>query len=230
MKKNGQYVGIDEKYIPEEEKYVDNMTNNELKETINNGMRSVNDYVTDKGNQKKFKSAGKKGFKVLKGIGIGYLICIGIVIILTIIVFIIVFTNMSRANDRVDEVYNKAGSFIEGLTDEMDDNSSSNNSNDNSSSGNITRGYNNTEAKVFNAPFELYNGLQSGMFLDMLLDQVVTNNKTEADHIITVVYNETMTAVPDEITALKQNLEDSKEYEVSLDYDADGFVNKVTIK
>ena len=63
-----------------------------------------------------------------------------------------------------------------------------------------------------------------------LLQKVITNNKTESDHMITVIYNETMTATPDEITALKQNFEDGEEYEVSLDYDTDGFVNKITIQ
>lgn len=227
MKKNGQYVGVDEKYIPEEEKYVDNETNGEIKDSINDGLRSVKNYVTDKDNQQKFKQTGKKGLKVLKGIGIGYLVFIGIVIVLVVSVFVLVFVNMAKMNNRADDVYEQAGSIIDKVTDEMDNNSSTNN---NSNSGQTNDGYSKVQIKAFNAPFELYSGSQSGFFLENLLDKVVTNNKTEADHIITVVYNETMTAVPDEITNLKQNFEDSKEYEVSLDYDTDGFVNKITIK
>lgn len=219
MKKNGEYAGVDEKYIPEEEKYVDNQTNEEIKDSINNGLRSVNNYVTDKDNQEKFKKAGKKGFKVLKGLGIGYLVFIGIVLLLVISIFVLAFTTMAKMTNKTVDAYDKATSILD---DAIND--------DSSSSGLTNDGYNELAIKAFNAPFELYNGSQSGIFLDSLLDQVVTNNKTEADHIITVVYNATMTAVPDEITALKQNLEDSKEYEVSLDYDADGFVNKITIK
>ena len=49
MKKNGEYVGVDEKYIPEEEKYVDNETNKEIKDSINDGLRSVKDYVRTRG-------------------------------------------------------------------------------------------------------------------------------------------------------------------------------------
>lgn len=227
MKKNGQYVGVDEKYIPEEEKYVDNETNGEIKDSINDGLRSVKNYVTDKDNQEKFKQTGKKGLKVLKGLGIGYLVFIGIVIVLVVSVFVLVFVNMAKMNNRADDVYEQAGSIIDKVTDEMDNNSSTNN---NSNSGQTNDDYSKVQIKAFNAPFELYSGSQSGFFLENLLDKVVTNNKTEADHIITVVYNETMTAVPDEITTLKQNFEDSKEYEVSLDYDTDGFVNKITIK
>lgn len=219
MKKNGEYAGVDEKYIPEEEKYVDNETNKEIKDSINGGLRSINNYVTDKDNQEKIKKAGKKGFKVLKGLGIGYLVFIGIVLLLVISIFVLAFVNITKMNNKTEDVYDKATSIIDGAIN-----------GDGSSSGQTNDGYNKVEIKAFNAPFELYNGSQSGFFLDNLLDQVVTNNKTEADHIITVVYNATMTAVPDEITALKQNLEDSKEYEVSLDYDADGFVNKITIK
>lgn len=219
MKKNGEYAGVDEKYIPEEEKYVDNQTNEEIKDSINNGLRSVNNYVTDKDNQEKFKKAGKKGFKVLKGLGIGYLVFIGIVLLLVISIFVLAFTTMAKMTNKTVDAYDKATSILD---DAIND--------DSSSSGLTNDGYNELAIKAFNAPFELYNGSQSGIFLDSLLDQVVTNNKTEADHIITVVYNATMTAMPDEITALKQNLEDSKEYEVSLDYDADGFVNKITIK
>ncbi len=219
MKKNGQYVGVDEKYIPEDEKYVDNVTNNELKDTINNGMRSVNNYITDKDNQEKIKNTGKKGLKVLKGLGIGYLVFIGIVLLLVISIFVLAFTTVAKMTNKTVDVYDKTTSIIDGVIND-----------DGSNSGQTNKGYNKIEIKVFNAPFELYNGSQSGLFLDDLLDQVVTNNKTEDDHIITVVYNTTMTAVPDEISALKQNLEDGKEYEVSLDYDSDGFVNKITIK
>ena len=65
MKKNGQYVGVDEKYIPEDEKYVDNSTNSEIKDTVNRGINAAKDYVTDKDNQEKFKRTGKKGLKIL---------------------------------------------------------------------------------------------------------------------------------------------------------------------
>lgn len=55
MKKNGQYVGVDEKYIPEDEKYVDNETNKEIKDAVNDGLNSVKNYLTDEENQKKLK-------------------------------------------------------------------------------------------------------------------------------------------------------------------------------
>lgn len=221
MKKNGQYVGVDEKYIPEDEKYVDNKTNEEIKDSINNGLRSVNNYVTDKDNQENFKQTGKKGFKVLKGLGIGYLVFIGIVILLVLGIFIFSIVNMVKINNRADDVYEQAGSIIDKVTEQMDDNFNSVQTDDEDSK---------FDSEMFNNSFELYSGSQSGFFLENLLNEVATNNKTKVEHIITVVYNETMITEPDEITALKQNFEHDKKYEVSLDYDTNGFVNKIIIK
>ena len=228
MKKNGDYVGVDEKYIPEEEKYVDNEINEEIKDTVNDGIRSIKNYVTDKDNQEKIKKTGKKGLKILKGLGIGYLVFIGIILVLVISVFVVAFINIARINDKTDDIQDQAGSIIDQVTDEM--NNQSNSTNNGSNLDSIIDKYNEVEIRMFNAPFELFAGSQSGFLLENLLQKVITNNKTESDHMITVIYNETMTATPDEITALKQNFEDGEEYEVSLDYDTDGFVNKITIQ
>lgn len=46
MKKDGQYVGIQDEYVPEDEKYVDNSINEGLKGQFKN-------YVNDKDNQEK---------------------------------------------------------------------------------------------------------------------------------------------------------------------------------
>lgn len=205
MKKNGEYVGVDEKYIPEEEKYVDNETNKEIKDSINDGLRSVKDYVTDGDNQKEIKKTCKKSLKFLKGVGIVYLIFICIIVLLVIGVFVAVFINMTKINNSADGIYEKAGSVID-------------------------KGIDKTEIKAFNAPFELYSGTQSGFFVEKLLDEIVTNNKTEPNHIVTVVYNDITTTISDEIITLKQSLDNSKNYEVSLNYDKNGFVNKITVK
>lgn len=205
MKKNGEYVGVDEKYIPEEEKYVDNEANKEIKDSINDGLRSVKDYVTDEDNQKEIKKTCKKSLKFLKGVGIVYLIFICIIVLLVIGVFVAVFINMTKINNSADGIYEKAGSVID-------------------------KGIDKTEIKAFNASFELYSGTQSGFFVEKLLDEIVTNNKTEPNHIVTVVYNDITTTISDEIITLKQSLDNSKNYEVSLNYDKNGFVNKITVK
>ena len=89
---------------------------------------------------------------------------------------------------------------------------------------------NEAEKQSFNGKFELYSGTSSRLFVTTLLDNVITNNKKNSDKIITVIYNETITTDPNEIVELKQSFEQGKDYEVILDYDTNGFVNKVTIK
>lgn len=86
------------------------------------------------------------------------------------------------------------------------------------------------EIKRYNSKFEAYSGTKTGNFVETLLELVVTNNKTQKDHLITVKYNQNETNVPDEIKGIKLKLEKLDEYEVTLDYDDNGYVNKVTIE
>ena len=112
MKKNGQYVGVDEKYIPEEEKYVDNNLNNEIKNDMHDIYQGAKGYITDKDNQEKIKNVGRKGLKIAKGIGIGYIIFAGIVILLVIATFIFVFSQIFKMNKQGDEFVDKATNTI----------------------------------------------------------------------------------------------------------------------
>lgn len=82
----------------------------------------------------------------------------------------------------------------------------------------------------FNGKFEMRTGTQYGTFVSSLLDDVITNNKTNNDYLIEVIFGDASTTVPDEIKNMKRNLKTFNEYEVSLDYDENGYVNKVTIE
>lgn len=86
------------------------------------------------------------------------------------------------------------------------------------------------EIKHYNSKFDIYSGKQYGNFLDNLLENVINNNKTQKEHIITVKYNQKETNIPEEIKKIKSQLEKLDEYEVTLDYDDNGYVNKVTIE
>ena len=70
----------------------------------------------------------------------------------------------------------------------------------------------------------------SGFFVTSLFDDIITNNKTNKDHIITLVFDEFKSSDPTEIKNAKRRLENSIDYEVSLDYDKKGFVNMVTVE
>ena len=112
MNKNGQYVGVDEKYIPEEEKYVDNTLNGEIKDALNDGVNSVKNYVSKDENKVKIKNTGKKALKVGKGIAIGYLASwiIGVIIVFIIIItaLIMIIKNANSMDDDFDKIYDAA--------------------------------------------------------------------------------------------------------------------------
>ncbi len=121
MNKNGQYVGVDEKYIPEEEKYIDNTLNDEIKGTLKDGVRSVKDYVSKDENKEKIKNTGKKVLKVGKGIAIGYLVywIVGVIIALVVFItaFVMIFKTSSRINRETTETYNKIEKHIDSVID-----------------------------------------------------------------------------------------------------------------
>ena len=86
------------------------------------------------------------------------------------------------------------------------------------------------EVNSFNTPYETDAGKRSGFFIVGTLDDIVTNNKTNKSHIITVVYNDITTTEEKEIKEIRNKLSDRKDYDVSLDYDSNGYVNKYTIE
>ncbi len=210
MKKNEQYIGVDEKYVPEDEKYVDNNLNNEIKKDMHDIYQGAKGYVSDKDNQEKMKNVGRKGLKIAKGIGIGYLVFAGIVIVMVIAVFILVFSQFFKINKQGDEIRDKATNII------------------NQGINNIDDGYNKMNVDDFNFDIETYSGTQYGSTVLRLLDNVITKIKKNTNHPITVIYG-TTTSKADEITTLKKQFDRSIQYEVSLDYDSNGYINKVTI-
>ena len=206
MKKNGEYVGVDDKYIPEDEKYVDDS------------------LLGDKQiNQENVK-------KVAKKIGIGYLIFIGLIIAVPIglmIFFGIRFNNyFNKSKNMFNEVLDKTTSQTEksqSMINKAEEDFQEKLNKQKEQANKI-------EADSFNKNFESYSGTTYKLFLTTLLDNVATNNKKNSDKLITVVYNTTTTSNPDEIIDLKQSFEEGKKYESILDYDSNGLVNKVTIK
>ena len=62
----------------------------------------------------------------------------------------------------------------------------------------IFKGFNEIGLREFNATLELYTGTNRGISLKNLLDEVITNNKTN-DRKITVKYNEIETQDTTEI-------------------------------
>ncbi len=89
---------------------------------------------------------------------------------------------------------------------------------------------NNFNADFFNTSFEHYTGTQSRILTLSLLDEIITNNKKEKNHILTVIFKEHSTTDPNEIKNIKSELDSYTEYEVSIDYDEKGYAEKITIE
>lgn len=80
-----------------------------------------------------------------------------------------------------------------------------------------------------NSSFEKYQGTQYGSKLKLLIDEITQNNKKN-DLKITVKYNNIETQDTEEIKNLKNNIEDTKKYEISFDYNEEGYINMTTIE
>ena len=88
----------------------------------------------------------------------------------------------------------------------------------------------------FNSTFEMNQGTKSGMFAKSQVDNIIKNNKKDKEHLIEVIFDGTSYGTdPSNISNVKNNLREFngykfQEYEISLDYDDNGYVNKVTIE
>ena len=86
------------------------------------------------------------------------------------------------------------------------------------------------EIRRFNSTYESSAGTQWGTTVVRILDKVITNNKTNKDHIITVSYNGVDTQDEETIRSFKSNFETFTDYEIIFDYDDNGYINKVTLR
>lgn len=84
--------------------------------------------------------------------------------------------------------------------------------------------------EVFNSGLIYAEGTKATIFVENILDTVVTKNKQNKDMLITVVYKKKTTTDVNEIKAIKKSLKQWSEYEVSVDYDDDGYITKITIE
>ena len=88
----------------------------------------------------------------------------------------------------------------------------------------------------FNGDYEFWSGSQTSTPVSNIIDSAVANNKKNTEHLIEFIFDGTSYGTsPESIKTIKSNLKDFEGYniqyyEVSLDYDNDGYVNKVTIE
>ena len=88
----------------------------------------------------------------------------------------------------------------------------------------------------FNSNYTFYSGTQPGQSVSMLIDNIINKNKTEKDHLVELTFDNTSYGTDsDNIKQTKHMIQtfkgyDIQYYEVSMDYDDNGYVNKVTIE
>ena len=78
----------------------------------------------------------------------------------------------------------------------------------------------------FNFQFINANGTKATIFVKSTLDDIIQSNKTN-DRKVSLVFNGTETTDEKEIIEIKHSL--SGDYEVSLNYDDDGYINKIIV-
>ncbi len=134
-----------------------------------------------------------------------------IIIILIIIRFLAGFTLVNGMNNSSNSLFNKFLGFFENITNGIDDMKD------------------NFSATNFNSYIEMYKGTLVGSDVNSTLDEIITSNKKN-ERKITVKFNETETQDPEEIKNIKKDIVYYDDYELSLDYDEEGYINKVTIE
>lgn len=232
MVKSNEYVGVDEKYVPEEEQrkthVQEPIIGSENAQKIRDGIAGGADALTSDEGKEKIKAGTKKGWKIAKGIGIGYLtfICIGVVLTITVfIVIIVAFVKGQNTQDRLmDNFNNVSSSMAEGYS---------------KSANEMRDDYENLENEVMNQyqnatknNLDLHSGVSWRMHVSDDLEKIYTNNKS-GEHLVTVVNGSTNTTDPQQIRVLADSIEDesiSKKYDVSIEYGDDGYIETYTFE
>ena len=215
MTKNNEYVGVDDKFVPEgekkkthvEEPIIGSENAQKIRESIT---EEVNKLTSEEGKEK-VKTGAKKGWKIAKGIGIGYLILWITCFVLAIGIFIFVFINISNGFNAKDKMLDEFNS----VTNVAKDNIKSI-----------------TEKNKTKTNLELHNGVNWRTYVSDDLEKIYSNNKS-GEHLITVINNETSTTDTQEIRAIANALENEdvdKKYDITIEYDNDGYIKTYTFE
>jgi len=114
---------------------------------------------------------------IFKGVGIGYIVFIGFIILIFLSIIIFSFITFSKKTGELNNGINQGTDFI----------------------------FNEADKKSFNSIYEFYSGTSYTLSVESLIDEVVTNNKTNNERIITISYKEKTTSEPNELINLKHS-------------------------
>ncbi len=167
------------------------------------------------------------------------IIIIAVLILVTVLIGVRLFAAFSlinNVNDTSKDIIQNSGNLFErifGIFDKQIDNIEKNEENAQNIIEDTKNKIEDANKKIdmdrFNNPIEIYNGTQTGHILKALLDNVITSNKKE-ERKITVKFLETETQEETKIKEMKRNIETFDNYEVTFEYDTDGFINRTIIE
>ena len=86
------------------------------------------------------------------------------------------------------------------------------------------------DIRRFNNSYEMYTGTEYGTSVGRLIDTIITNNKKDAEHIITIKYKDVITKESEKMKEIKKQLDEWTKYEVTFEYDKNGFIYMATIE
>lgn len=216
---------------------VDNLINNS--EISKNKTTQIEDEpIINTENSKK-----EKNIKTII-IVIFVVIIISIIVRLTTILSIFNKTTSSQSNaenmfknifDTALNIINKAADNMEQTDNEINIETNKDTNEMNNEINNMYNQFKEEENKreneqdIRNFNFYFSNGTNNGFFVKSTLDKIITSNKTN-ERKITLKYNGVETQDSDVIKETKKKIDDRKNYEISLDYDSEGYINLITIE
>lgn len=192
----------------------------------NNQNQSVDNNTNINYESKKSSSTLAKIFVVL---------LIGAIITIITILIILLIRDFNEKNDTKstnNKASNVSSNIIENKIENKIDNNVSNNTQNNVENKIENRIENKVENNITPSEFNsgYHNGRTEGEDVEKDLSKVITSNKTNKSIKINVEYNGKATSDPDEITEIKKSIDLDSYYEITLDYDNDGYISKYKIE
>jgi DNA-directed RNA polymerase subunit RPC12/RpoP len=82
---------------------------------------------------------------------------------------------------------------------------------------------------TFNTQFAFVSGTKYGSEIKIFLDVIVNSNKVN-ERKVSLIYKDEKTIDEDKIINIKHTLKDNEKYEVSTNYDNDGYINEIKVE
>ena len=194
---------------------------------------SVEELINDESDIQKESTEQIKPKKERK-----YLLYILVLVLIAAIVTLIIRINIQKEQDKAEGKNTGIFSIFDGFFDNFNDASQSMQSQYQQNADKINQEFQDrvnkqqeeSQKRTHNTYFESSTGTEPTLFVESTLDRIISVNKKNTGHTVTLVYNNIVTTDETEIKNIKHSLVDFSEYEVSIEYDDEGYVNKVILE